>query len=105
MFTSRTGTILSIYNGAVTELVCSTGQPIFGVTGHDREYDLFSYSLLPEELGIEAIIAEDSSHVNLSINGTSLIHNVTIECRNLIDSIRGKSEPLYNVTLQFIGEF
>ena len=104
MFTSdsRAGTILSTYNGAVTELVCSTGQPSFIVNG---VYDSFSYSSLPDLFGIEANIAEDSSHVNLSINGTSMIHNVTVECRNLIDSVRGKSESLYNVTLQFIGEF
>ena len=63
------------------------------------------YDLLPdlELFGIKVDIATDRSNVTLHINGSTLAHNVTVECQNIVDPITGESESMFQLTLLFTG--
>ena len=89
------------YNGAVTDVTCSTTAPAFLV---NDIYSSFQYPLLPELYDIDAKVAPDKSYVTLCINGTSLANNVTVECRNITDHINGLAVTLFRFTLQYVGE-
>ena len=69
-------------------------------------YAPLQYDQLPGLFGIEAVVASDRSNVTLHVNGsTQLAHNVTVECRNIIDAVTGDSESMFHLTLQFVGKF
>ena len=53
--------------------------------------------------GIKAIVAPDGSSVTLHINGSTLAHNVTVECQNIVDPVRGQKESIFQLTLLLAG--
>jgi hypothetical protein len=61
--------------------------------------------MLPELFGIKAIVSPDSSNVTLHVNGTILAHNVTVECQNIVDPVRGQKESTFQLTLLLAGNF
>ena len=93
---------LPYYSGTLTSITCSTALPSFLINGL---YTPQHYDQLPGLFGIEAIIASDRSNITLHIDGSAQAHNVTIECKNIIDAITGQSQPIFQVTLLFAGKF
>ena len=92
--------ILQYYSGALTSITCSTIAPSFLI---NRLYGPQQYDLLPEEFGIKAVIASDRSNVTLHVDGSTMAHNVTVECQNIIDAITGGTESMFQLTLLFTG--
>ena len=88
------------YSGAVTDINCSTTNPTFLI---NDVYSFLSYDQLPDLFGIEAKLAPNSSSVSLCVNGTSLSHNVTIVCQNVISIFPHETDTLFRLTLQYSG--
>jgi hypothetical protein len=59
--------------------------------------------MLPGLFEIEAIVAPDRSNVTLLVNGSTLAHNVTVECQNIIDPVTGQKESMFQLTLLLAG--
>ena len=91
---------LQYYSGALTTITCSTTTPRFLINGI---YTPQSYHLLPELLGIEAVVAPDRSNVTLHVNGSTMAHNATVDCQNIIDPVTGGAESMFQLTLLFAG--
>ena len=92
--------VLQYYSGALTSITCSTTAPSFFIDGI---YAPQSYHLLPGLFGIKADVAPDRSNVTLHVNGSTMAHNVTVECQNIIDPITGGTESIFQLTLLFTG--
>ena len=89
--------MLPSYNGALTEIICVTTVPSFLINGL---YSSRHYNQLPDQFGIEARVAPDRNNVTLHINGSRIrVHNITVKCQNLIDSVTGQTETLFQFTL------
>ena len=54
---------------------------------------------------MEADVAPDSSNVTLHINGSTLAHDATVQCLNIVDAVTGQIEVVFQLTLQFTGNF
>ena len=100
-----TGT-LQIFNGTLTEIMCSADVPVYRLMDQEGVYD--SYAELPDLFDIEAIPFLTENRVNLYINGTNRSNDVTVVCRNL-DVSSGASNPqfhiIFTLTLEFVGKF
>jgi hypothetical protein len=94
--------ILQYYSGTLTSITYSTARPSFLVSG---TYTPQYYDQLPGLFGIEAIVAPDRSNVTLHVNGSTLAHNVTVECQNIIDPVIGQRESIFQLTLVYEGNF
>ena len=92
--------VLQYYSGALTSITCSTTTPSFLINGL---YAPQQYDLLPGLFGIEAVVASDRSNVTLHVNGSTMAHNATVECQNIIDPITGGLESVFQLTLLFTG--
>ena len=90
--------ILRYYSGALTSITCSTTTPSFLI---NDIYGPQQYDMLPELLGIEADVAPDRSSVTLHVNGSTLAHNATVECQNIVDAITGQIQSMFQLTLLF----
>ena len=93
--------IVPTYSGSVTDIKCSTTNPTFLI---NDVYSFLSYHQLPDLFGIEAKTAPNSSSVSLSVNGTSLSHNVTIVCQNVISVLLLETDTLFRLILQYSGK-
>ena len=75
-----TGT-LQIFNGTLTEIMCSADVPVYRLMDQEGEYN--SYNDFPALFDIEARRSPTEVSVTLYINGTNRSNNVTVMCGNL----------------------
>ena len=94
--------IFKVYNGGLTQVTCAAAAPTFII---DDLYGPLQYSQLPSLFNIKAKVAQDRSNITLCINGTRQSNNLAIECKNVIDTVRGQAETLFQITLEFISKF
>ena len=98
--------LLQIFNGTLTEIICSADQPVFHLVTEDgMEYDQHDYNLLPGLFDMEAVVSPDRNNVTLLINGTNHSNNVTVKCRNVHDVVLGQIETLFTLVLEFVSKF
>ena len=81
----------------MTRVTCAATAPTFVI---NDLYGPLQYNQLPALFNIEAKIAQDRSNITLCINGTRQSNNMTIECKNVIDTVRGLAETLFHITLE-----
>ena len=93
--------IVPTYSGSVTDIKCSGTNPTFLI---NDVYSFFSYHQLPDLFSIEAKTAQNSSSISLCVNGTSLSHNVSIVCQNVITILPSETDTLFRLTLQYSGK-
>ena len=94
--------ILQYFSGALTSITCSTTTPSFLING------IFTpqfYDMLPGMFGISAIVAPDRNNVTLLVDGTTMAHNVTVECQNIVDPVTGEKESIFHLTLLLAGSY
>ena len=100
-----TGT-LQIFNGTLTEIMCSADVPVYRLMDHTGEYN--SYNDFPGLFDIEAIPSPTKDSITLYINGTNRSNDVTVMCGNL-DVFSGTSNQqfhtIFTLILEFIGKF
>ena len=99
-FHLATPAMLQIYNGTLASITCSTTTPNFRINGL---YTSQHYNQLPELFGIGVTVAPDRSNVTLLVDGTTMAHNITIECQNIIDAVIGQTETMFQLTLLLAG--
>ena len=93
--------IINIYDGGLTQVTCASAVPTFII---NDVYGPLQYSQLPALFSIEAKVAQDRNNITLCINGTRKSNNLTIECKNVIDTVRGQAVTLFQFTLEFISK-
>ena len=97
---------LQIFNGTLTEIICSADQPVFRLmTEEGIEYDERDYNLLPGLFDMEVVVSPDRNNVTLFISGTNRSNNVTIKCSNVHDVVLGQIETLFTLVLEFVSKF
>ena len=79
--------------------------PVFRLVKQEMVYDSEEYSLLPDLFGIEARLSPNRDNVTLYINGTNRSNNVTVMCRNTVDTFSGQFQTLFTLTLEFVSKF
>ena len=80
--------------------------PVFRlVTEEGMEYDHEDYNLPPGLFDMEAVVPPDGNNVTLLVNGTNRSNNVTVMCRDLCHAVRGQTETLFTLVLEFASNF
>ena len=92
---------LQIFGGTLTEITCSADAPLFHLMEQDAPFNQ-----LPDFISVGR--SPTGNSVTLYISGTNRSNNVTVICGNDLASgisLADDFQPLFTLTLDFVGKF